>query len=228
MSKTLDKLGVATVTLITGYSAGAFAFAAMGDDWATGGQVGAAITMAGYTYISLIDNRPRKPRLNQIIASAGEPIKVNGKNMFLNAMPWIGKQAQRPTSKIAVFYVPYRKQVNPIRIMPGQVELYARQGWERQINGDDAPFARSRYTRPWTPQAESCCYKILGYSGCFDTFGQGAKSKLIISPNRVRRACLVRFSPTLKHEMDMSGGERFLWETGEHRLTQRTQEIQEY
>lgn len=173
-----------------------------------GNEVVAALQAGGFLFSQVwawqlvAARQARGPGLGQIMVSASEPVRVNGRQVFLNAMPWFGPKKPEPPAT-PVFLVPYRNLQNRVRVAPARVESYALLGWRRQQAGDPQPFSRRKFMEEnnWSEKWASCCYKVLGYSGCFDSFGQGAHSKLVVSPHRVRHACLVRFSPTLAHHL---------------------------
>ena len=136
-------------------------------------------------------------------AHPGRRVLVNGEEIFLStvrlALTKTIKYKPDPPARRGAFIweVPYRDQVYPIAVRESRLFTYASQGWRRQLSGDPAPFGRDKFRQGgWMPQAEWCCYAVLASSGCFDTFGQGAKSRLVIVPARAVEACKRRYDPT--------------------------------
>lgn len=159
----------------------------------TGLTAGITVIMVLWTYILFNHNWPTRYRQRGITVS-GEPMRkfiVNGVPQFLSTIKWFDRRETKPDQPtIKPFLVPHKNLVHPKVLRDSTVTRYAVQGWQRQNSLDEklckSPFA-SRHYQGWDKRVVSCCYRLFGESGLFDTYGQGRTSKLLYPPARAIR-----------------------------------------
>jgi len=133
-----------------------------------------------------------------VVMPRNDTVKLNGRDMLLSLVPWsVHKPEHKPTIEPEfIWYVRDYKRFNPVAITESQLYNYCQQGYSRQLRGDGAPFSRKKFFDDgWRDHLERGCKTILTYSWCFDTWGQGSKSKLTTRPIRAMARCKGIFPP---------------------------------
>lgn len=165
--------------------------------------LGATAALGWWTFHQFGELTPARQQniITAELSRATRPIRLNGKTVFMRTVELLStktiKYKEPPPRPMGEFewYVPYRQQVKKIRVTESRLYSYAAQGWRRQTGGDSYPFSRVKfYGDNWSPKMEACCYALLATCFCFDTWGQGAHSKLVTFPNRAVAACKRRYA----------------------------------
>jgi len=126
------------------------------------------------------------------INTARSSVLVNGEKMMLSSVQTIfGKSEPRQEKKQTGFRIRYRESKTVSTIPSEMLMAYLTEGYLRQMSDSPYPFSLNSFVKnkegknsslPRRPKMIECCYTIVGRCGQFDSFGQGASSRLLTRP----------------------------------------------
>ena len=195
----IDQIRDIVLTGITGTVAGGSLAYLLDVPIQPGATMGLSAVALGWTYITMHGYLPKKPRYRTSMvlpADTGESVLVNGKQVFLRTVKWFDRREQPAVTPpmLRAFPVYHPDLEGPKVIREGQVYKYAALGWGRQLNGELYPFSGRHYVGQFDKREVACLYRLLGEVGCFNTYGQGKRSLLVVPLGRVLAITRRRYS----------------------------------